>query len=239
VQDEPQLTVDGRFNGPDGSANGGYFCGAFAQLCTGPVAVTLHAPPRLGVPHSVRTGPRRAHLWDGEEVVATAAPTGHRAPDLEPVSVGTARSAGAHYAGRNRHPFPRCFACGTERAPGDGLLLTPGPVPDRADTVACTWTPDDSVTGEDGRVRPEFVWSVLDCPSGWTADIATTPMVLGWMYADLARSPSVGETYAVVARLESAGDHGITAASAVCDSGGAVVASATTRWYPSGTESAD
>lgn len=30
--------------------------------------------------------------------------------------------------------------------------------------VASPWIPDASFTGDDGYVRPEFVWAALDCP---------------------------------------------------------------------------
>lgn len=225
------LTIDGRFNGPDGSANGGYVCGSFAGLCPQPVAVTLHSPPRLDVPLRAELGGRRAHLWDGEELVATAAPTSHQVGSVEPVSAADATLAMAHYRGRDQHPYPRCFACGTDRDPGDGLLLAPGPVPGRSNLVACQWTPDESLLGVEGRVRPEFVWAVLDCPSGWTADLVAAPKVLGWMRAEVLLLPAVGETCTVVARLDSADGHGMAGTSTLYDAGGALLARATTRWY--------
>jgi hypothetical protein len=63
--------------------------------------------------------------------------------------------------------FPDCFVCGTVRQPGDGLRIFPGPVPGRR-LWAAPWTPDSSVAGTDGRVRPEVAWAALDCPSGIT-----------------------------------------------------------------------
>jgi hypothetical protein len=56
-----------RFCGPPGSANGGYACGAIAELLGGGVEVTLRRPP-----------PRGRLLWlqvdDGDELVAEARP---------------------------------------------------------------------------------------------------------------------------------------------------------------------
>ncbi|WNV85479.1 hypothetical protein [Umezawaea sp. Da 62-37] len=226
------LTIGARFNGPDDSANGGYACGLFAGLCPSPVAVTLHIPPRLDVPLRAEVGGRRAHLWDGDRLVATAAPTRHGVAPLDPVALSAARATTSRYRGRQGHPYPHCFACGPDRAAGDGLLLAPGPVPGRVDTVACPWTPDEGLLDADGHVRPEFVWAALDCPSGWTADLVAAPKVLGWMRVELTRLPLAGQDCVVVATLDSADGHGLAATSALFDDGGGLLARATTRWYP-------
>ncbi|MET8996392.1 hypothetical protein [Amycolatopsis sp. NPDC004169] len=225
------LTIDARFNGPDDSANGGYACGLFASACAEPVAVTLHAPPRLGVPLRTEPGGRRTHLWDGGALVATAAPTRHRVVPPAPVPVSVARAAVPGYRGRRGHPYPHCFACGPDRESGDGLRLSPGPVPDRVDTVACPWVPDAGLSAADGRVRAEFVWAALDCPSGWTADLVAAPKVLGWMRAEVLRRPVAGEVCVVVAALDSFGGGGLAAGSALYDESGVLLAQATTRWY--------
>jgi hypothetical protein len=60
---------------------------------------------------------------------------------------------------------PGCFVCGPARAPGDGLRVICGPL-DGERLVADSWTPEAELAGPDGNVAPEFVWSVLDRPSG-------------------------------------------------------------------------
>src|SRR4051794_7769299 len=47
------LRLDPRFNGPPGTANGGYACGAVGELVDGPAEVSLRMPPPLGVPLDV------------------------------------------------------------------------------------------------------------------------------------------------------------------------------------------
>src|SRR3954453_139426 len=42
--------LDPRFNGPPGTANGGYACGAVGELVDGPAEVSLRSPPPLGGP---------------------------------------------------------------------------------------------------------------------------------------------------------------------------------------------
>src|SRR3954451_7887231 len=44
------LRLDPRFNGPPGTANGGYACGAVGELVDGPAEGSLRMPPPLGVP---------------------------------------------------------------------------------------------------------------------------------------------------------------------------------------------
>jgi hypothetical protein len=46
-----ECEIERRYNGPAGSANGGYTCGLVARLVGGPCAeVTLRRPPPLGRP---------------------------------------------------------------------------------------------------------------------------------------------------------------------------------------------
>jgi hypothetical protein len=61
--------------------------------------------------------------------------------------------------------------------------------------TACSWTPDETCTG------PEFVWAALDCPGGWTSDLAARPLVLGRMTATVEQVPPVGQPVVVVGEL--------------------------------------
>jgi hypothetical protein len=226
------LIVPARFNGPPRSAHGGYICGVLARLASdvlgGPVAVTLHEPPPLDTELRVEPGRRRLHLWHGDRLLASAAPTGHRPTDVDPVEPELAKEAAQGYPGYTSHPFPTCFVCGVQRP--DGLGLAPGPVPGRAGTVADRWTPDDSMTGPDGLVRPEILWSVLDCPSGWTTGPLTTPRVLSWMTAEVCHRPTAGTLSVVTAHLVGDDGHVTTNTSTLRDELGTVLARATTRW---------
>ncbi|MFD1547417.1 hypothetical protein [Nonomuraea guangzhouensis] len=157
------------------------------------VAVSLHLPPPLERDLDVRVAPRRVSLWDGEELIASASPTSMRiAPPAQPPSAAVAAAEG-RYPGHAAHPFPSCFVCGVTRE-DEGLMLTPGRVTGQADTVACTWTPA-------GTVPEEIVWSVLDCPGGWTGDPVKQPAVLTWMTARIRRLPEPGDRLTVVGRL--------------------------------------
>jgi hypothetical protein len=54
---------------------------------------------------------------------------------------------------------------------GDGLRIFAGPEPgdgpDRGQVRVAGWRPDPAFLDGDGRLRPELVWSALDCPGGW------------------------------------------------------------------------
>ena len=200
------LVIPSRFCGPPGSGNGGYVCGRIAGYLDGPVTVTLHRPPPLATPMTVeRDGESSVRIQHGGTLIADAASApGSPAPEMPgPVSMAEAHAA----AGRARYyadpVFPDCFVCGTGRGPGDGLRIFPGPLTGRP-LWAAPWIPDPSVTGADGRVRPEVAWAALDCPSGIAAAEAAglapdTAILLGRMTATLAALPMAGDQCRVVA----------------------------------------
>lgn len=219
------MFIDGRFNGPPASANGGYACGviaaAAAEALGGPVAVTLVAPPPLDTELHLSAAGRRAHVFAGEELVATAAldSSGVAAPD--PVSLSVAADAEASFTGSG-HPFPTCFVCGTSRTGDDGMGLRPGPVPGRPSTVACRWTPS--------AVAPELVWAALDCPGGWTDDPAREAMVLGRMVARIDELPQAGRAHVLVGQRVDRNGRTATNITALYDEDGRMLARATAIW---------
>jgi hypothetical protein len=130
--------------------------------------------------------------------------------------------------------FPGCFGCGPARPPGDGLRIFPGPVAGGA-LWAAPWTPDATVAGAGGRVRPEVVWAALDCPSGIAATDATelpagTAVVLGRMDAAVGGLPRPGDRCRVVAWPLGVDGRKLHAGSAVLGPDGEVLATARTVW---------
>lgn len=209
------MRIDGRFNGPPASGNGGVTCGLLAELLDAPVVeVTLRRPPPLDVELQVRDG----QLLDGEVLVAAAEPA---EVDVDPpagVSIEEARAAEEQYAGLEDHPFLTCFVCGPGRT--DGLGLRPGPVgPDR---VACTWTPQSA--------DRYLVWAALDCPGGWAADLPGRPMVLGRMALEHLRPIAPGQLHVVVGEVLSTSGRKTSSATALYDADGGLVARAKQTW---------
>jgi hypothetical protein len=223
-----------RFCGPPGTVNGGFACGSVAALRGGRADVTLRRPIPLGRPVSVRgDGNGGLVVLDGDTTLAEVRPAAPEAePDVPSVPAEVARSVAGRASYYADPAFPGCFVCGPDRA--DGLRIFPGPVPDRS-AWAAPWTPDDSVVGADGRVRPAVVWAALDCPSGLAAGEAAelpgdTSALLGRMTARVLARPRPGEACRVVAWPVGRDGRKLTARSALLDAEGAVLASARTLW---------
>ncbi|GLZ36017.1 hypothetical protein Lesp02_82040 [Lentzea sp. NBRC 105346] len=159
------LTVAARFNGPPTTGNGGYVAGLLAGFVDtkDAVSVRLRVPPPLETPLEVRVDGADAELRHGDVVVAAATPAELDIVLPDVPSVEQARAAAAAMPPRTRHPFPTCFGCGPDRPPGEAIHALLGPVDD---TVwAGVWRPGPLLPHADGQVRPEVVWSALDCPS--------------------------------------------------------------------------
>jgi hypothetical protein len=184
------ITIPERFNGPPGSANGGYACGLVAALVDGDAEVTLRSPPPLETPLTVERAGARVTVRDGDTVVAEAERVSLELDVPAPVSLAEAEAAQPRYAGFRRHAYATCFVCGPERA--DGLGVFPGPIEGR-DLVAAPWAPPA------GRVPAEIVWAALDCPSGWAVDeFSREGVLLGRLAARLVDSIGGGEPHVVV-----------------------------------------
>jgi hypothetical protein len=242
------LLVPARFCGPPVSGNGGWTCGAMAELVHGhpadhnhawpPIAVTLRRPPPLDteIPVTETDGTTTAgDPGDSAGPVATAVRHDGPLTEVEAVDAATARAAEAAYAGWASHPFPTCFTCGPDRAEGDGLRIFPGRVGDG--WVAAAWTPHPS-TAEDWhayeddhrRASLPVTWAALDCPGGWAGDLTTSPAVLGRMTARVDALPVIGEEHVVVGHLLGREGRKIHTAATLYDSDGRVVATAQHTW---------
>jgi hypothetical protein len=217
------MRIPARFNGPPGSGNGGWSAGVFATAAGAriggpPVQVTLRVPPPLDADLLFDDGSIRA----GDVLVAQAAAAGDVGVPVPPVPLAEAVTAAKGYPGFVTHPFPGCFVCGPDRAPGDGLRIFPGPLPD--DRTAAPWTvPDDVVA--------ETMWAALDCPGGWTAIGASgRPFVLGRITATVAALPAPGEECVVVGALSGISGRKAAVDSSVYGPDGRHLAQARATW---------
>lgn len=193
------ITIAKRFQGPPEMGNGGYVGGLLAKGIEGPAQVTLMAPTPLERRLSKNASPSGGFLLtDGDRIIAEAhgRSLDLQAPDMPTVAQVAVACAG--YVRPDEHPFPRCFVCGPDRSPPDGLRIVAAPVPNR-DIVAATWVPDASLVDESGHVAPEFMWAVLDCP-GATAVARRHPgaILLGTMTASIERRVALGEQCVVI-----------------------------------------
>lgn len=229
-----ELVIERRFRGPSDSANGGYACGSLAAFVEpGPaVEVTLRAPPPLDTPLQVEPANDGARLLSGEELIAEAAPSPDPAPELPgTVTLEEADAARRDSPAQRDHPFPSCFVCGPDRAAGDGLGVTCGPVGER-NVVASPWRTSKWMSANEGGVRPELLWSVLDCPSGLAGmlvpDLGLT--VLGRLTAALRAPAQAGRSYVAIGWPIEREERKLHSGSAILDPAGEPIAVARATW---------
>jgi len=134
-----------------------------------------------------------------------------------------------------------CFVCGPARAHGDGLRVFAGPLPARPDgktgTFAASWVPYSSLASDNGGVAPEFVWAVLDCPTGYAClgarhfGMSGAEMILlGRMSARINNRPHPGDRCVIVAWPTGREGRKLFANSALLRSDGELLAFAQTIW---------
>ena len=225
------VTVPSRFNGPPDSGNGGYSCGVLAAHIDGPARVRLHAPPPLDTAMDVRGTPDGgAAMYAGETLVGSGLPAALEL-DVPPApSIDEAADAASRYACYENHVFPTCFVCGPGRPAHDGLELFAGPV-NGWGLLASAWRPAPDLLDDSGFVRPEIVWSALDCP-GYFACMGPRPRpaVLGELHADMMHRVPGTEPLVVYAWPLGEDGRKRYAGTAVADAEGAVLARARSTW---------
>jgi hypothetical protein len=211
------LIIPPRYNGPPGSANGGYACGLVSEALGGGFEVTLRRPPPLDVNLDLVGN----ELRQGDVVIAEARRNAAPLDAVDPVSLEDARAASKRYAGFEHHAYPTCFTCGPAR--DDGLAVFAAPVERRAGVVASPWTPQ--------QVRPEIIWAALDCPAGWAVDdFQREGVLLGRMAAAIQRVPQAGEPHVVVGWRIGEDGRKRLAGSALFAADGELLAAARSTW---------
>ena len=216
------MRIPARFNGPPGSANGGYTCGLLAAYLGGEAEVTLRVPPPLERELDVVGSDGRVELRDGETLVAEGQRASVEVDVPQPVSVAEAEAASTRYAGFAHHAYPTCFTCGPEREGGLGIYA--GAVAGRDGVVAAPWTPTE-------EPAPEVVWAALDCPSGWAVDdFQREGVLLGRMAARVDRLPVPGEAHVVLGWCIGQEGRKRYAGSALVTADGEVVARSRSTW---------
>ena len=222
VETTAPLSIPVAHNGPRRSANGGIAAGLLAARLGGTVRVRLHAPPPLGSPlHVARTPTGLAATIDGREVLTAdaSAPLAIEVPDV-PI-------AAAVRATRPRpgHLAPTCFVCGPDRP--DGLGVYPSALHHPEVHAAC-WSPPAWSDDGTGRVRPELVWGVLDCPGAFAIIDGGLPPgsfpALSAITATILAPAPVGEPVVVLAWVTGNDGRRWHAETAIVDGRGGVLA---------------
>ncbi len=225
------LTVDARFCGPPGCANGGYLAGLLSNRSAARVRVRLERMVPLGVPlEVVSRDDGGVELLQADTILARALPTGELALDVPGApSYLEALEASRHFAGFRHHPYPDCFVCGTHRARGDGLRVFAGRWRSEG-RVAAPWVADASLSDGDGKVRPEFISAALDCPGAFAAREDLVPMLLGEFIAHIDRRVHVDEPCVIVGWRIGASGRKFEVGTALFDEDGEPCARARAVW---------
>ncbi len=206
------LLIGDRFNGPDGSGNGGYSAASIAVILEPPsgsgVEVSLRLPPPLGTEMGVMMTPDGGLVALHDDKVVMEAKKrpidDFPVPDL---SFDAASRSVQNFPFKTGHPFPNCFSCGNAR--DDGLSIHCGrvevdgaPDPMFPAIWAGIWCPDDaSLCGADGVVDPRVVWAALDCPSAapFADTDSKTPAVLARIQVKINHEVPARRNYILVA----------------------------------------
>jgi hypothetical protein len=215
------IVIDPAYEGPPGSANGGYACGMLARFLHADAEVTLRKPVPLGVALRVEPHDGGVALYHEETMVAEATEKSLDSRAPAPPTFAEAQAASAAYPGHTSHPFPGCVGCGTARNDRDALRVFPGPLTS-SELVAAVWRPTAAALA-DGSIRSEISWTALDCPAGWAAlcfGRTEGVAVLGRMAARLDEPITAAEAYIVVGWVEGVAGRKLYAGSALYSQSG-------------------
>ena len=114
------------------------------------------------------------------------------------------------------------------------MCVFPGWLADR-ELAAAAWQPAAAFCDEDGRVRPEFLWAALDCPSAFPLledpeAQRLEPLVLGRLVARIEGEAKLGQRLVTSAWTIELGERKGLAGSAIHDESGACLARARATW---------
>lgn len=225
------VTIPAQYNGPPDSGNGGYSCGVLAAFIDGPARVRLHVPPPLDTAMVVKENDEGGlSMYAGDTKVGSAFPAPFELTVPPAPSLEAARDAISRYPCYEGHVFPTCYVCGPGRPGHDGLELFAGPVTDWT-LLASPWQPAADMLDGQGAVRPEIVWSALDCP-GYFACMGenTRPAVLGELQAILPSAVPGLQPLVVFSWPLGEDGRKLYAGSAVASTSGEVLAYARSTW---------
>ncbi len=227
------IVIDPRYRGPPHSGNGGYVAGLLAARLGGSGDASFRRPVPLG--HELQAD------WNLSEGTATLCDQGELLVEVQqsevaiaappPPSLAEATAATARHLGRRvRLPFAHCLGCGIERGEGDGLRIFAGPV-GRDALYAAPWMPHAAHADANGDVRPEFVWTALDCSGGFALmGEVMRFLVTAWLAVRIDTLPKAGETCVVAAWPVERGERKHKSGTAIYAGDGRVLAVGGALW---------
>ena len=235
------ITIPAIYNGPPNIANGGYVCGKLADFIQGTADIWIRRPTPLDQKLSIIGYTDGSFsIVSGEQVVAEGKP-GNLDLDM-PASPGFDVALEASKSSRamqinefNNRKFlgihPTCFCCGAERTDNAGLKIHPGRVPGE-DIIAAPWIPGPELADEEGNIRPEFIWTALDCPGAFAVlEIGGNhPGLMGRLIGRVEHTIRIDEPCVIVGRAISTDGRKHLAGTAVYNSRGQLAGKALATW---------
>ncbi|MEW6185645.1 MAG: hypothetical protein AB1585_07900 [Thermodesulfobacteriota bacterium] len=236
-----ELVIPEHYAGPPQIANGGYICGLLARYIAGAAEVTIKVPTPLD--HPLQIGSREDGsfiLLNGNQVLVEARPCAFdlEIPEVpgfqeavEAAKTSIALQPSPYGVGNLRGIHPICFCCGADVPDGKGLKIHPGRL-NGAGLVAAPWIPAKELGDGQGMVRPEFIWTVLDCPGAFAFMELTShrPGLSGRLIGRLDRPLQVGDPCVVIAWPMDVEGKKLFAGSALVNSQGQVVGRVKATW---------
>ena len=236
------VTIPAKYKGPPNIANGGYVCSLFSGYIDGACDVMIKLPTPLDRELQIRSnGNGFFYLMDGDQVIIQAkpgamdlavpdAPSYEEAVAASQTSIALKPTPYPNVTGHGIHPI--CFCCGADVPDGAGLKIHPGRVAG-ANLVAAPWTPAREYGNEHGCVRPEFIWTALDCPGAYALWelTETKPAMLGRLIGRIERSLRCGEPCVVASWPVGNDGRKLYAGTALFNARGQIVGRTLATWF--------
>lgn len=227
------IVIDHRYCGPPRSGNGGYVAGLLAARLGGSGDASFRRPVPLDRELQVDydSGADLATLHDQGELLVEVKRSAVAIDSPAPPSLDDAIDASSRHLGRRvRLPFAQCFGCGIERVEGDGLRIFAGPL-GRDGLYAAPWTPHARHADANGVVRPEFVWTALDCSGGFALmGEVMRFLVTAWLAVRVDGLPRAGAPHVVVAWPVERGERKHKSGTALYTADGRLLAAGGALW---------
>ena len=236
------VTIPAIYKGPPDIANGGYVCSLFAEYINGVIDVMIKRPTPLDRDLQICAGGDGVYyLMDGDQMIISAkpgvmdlpvpdAPSYEEALKAAKTSIALKPTPYTHVTGHGIHPI--CFCCGADVADGEGLKIHPGCVPG-TNMVAAPWTPALELGDELGNVRPEFIWTALDCPGAYALwELTDTkPGFLGRLIGQIEKPLRCDEPCVVVAWPAGSDGRKLYTGTVLFDGKGQIIGRSLATWF--------
>ena len=197
------LSIDSRYCGPPDSANGGYVGGLLATALGATTAtLSLKAPVPVDRPLRLQHTTQGVELLHDQTLLASAAADELLLDLPPPCSFAEAERVAGRCLGLQNHPFVNDFVSGPARQPGDGLLISPGPLD--AVRVAAPFRVHPALCDPDGQLSTALIWAALDSSSSFPlleepAAAAMVPWGLGRLTVTVTGTLAANETAVTIA----------------------------------------